>query len=721
MIFASLRRLAPRGVRAASIRMLSANKPPFQKVLIANRGEISSRVMRTCAALDIQTVAIYSTYDGKAPYVAEADETICIGTSYLDADRVLQAIEQSGAQACMPGYGFFSENSEFASNMPTGVTWIGPSPNAIDQMGCKIRSKQLAHNAGVSVIPGFEGELTSLEHALDVSNHDIGYPVLLKAASGGGGKGMRICRNDQDLREYYPLAKSEALKFFNDNRLLVEKYVDDPHHIEFQLLSGKNPTTGELDILVFCERECSIQRRHQKILEESPSPLLKEETRLKMVEQVKKLVKNVGYESAGTVEFLVDEEQNFYFLEMNTRLQVEHPVTETVSVGDLDLVKGMLWVGAGWGVPQEYLDILGDNPYYPHHGHSIEARVYAEDPLRGFLPSTGPLVPYQEPIPICTPERILRIDSGVAEGHVVTPHYDPMLSKVVAWSADGRQAALDQIHQAMQEYVIGAGSIQHNGRLVMDVVTHPAFQEGRTPTSFLPIHYPEGFQGVQLSRKDKQDLAVCMVALEKDTRTEIVVRLGGIFGEALRVERLDDDGTSFKVTTIPQEEGDESFERIISLDEKPTYKASDLLATVSLDGSHKKKTLQMLSSQATGEHDVQMMGADVKVLLQSPLEYELSKHMHPPREVDTSDMVLSPMPGTLINYAVAEGDTVEIGQELVVVEAMKMQNIIRSPRAGTIATCRVPVGSSLRADEVILDFVISEELAPENGADHVAA
>jgi propionyl-CoA carboxylase alpha chain len=599
--------------------------------------------------------------------------------------------------------------------MPPGVSWLGPSPEAIDQMGCKIRSKLLALKAGVSVIPGFEGELQSLDHALQVAN-DITYPVLIKAASGGGGKGMRICRSDTDVRDSFPLAKAEALNFFNDARLLMEKYVENPHHIEFQLLSGyaKNAQTNlvnlspnlqdDMDILVFCERECSIQRRHQKVLEESPSPLLKEETRLKMVEQVKKLVKQVGYTSAGTVEFLVDEEQNFYFLEMNTRLQVEHPVTETVSVGDLDLVKGMLWVGAGWGVPQDYVDTLGDKPYYPHHGHSIEARVYAEDPLRGFLPSTGPLVPYQEPTPVCTPDRILRIDSGVAEGHVVTPHYDPMLSKVVAWSANGRQAALDQLHQALQDYVIG-GTIQHNARLVMDVVAHPAFQAGKTPTSFLPTHYPDGFQGVQLSIEEKQDVAVCMVVLENDTRPEIIVRLDGIFGEALKVECLDE--STFKVSTI----GEDVSQRTIQLDERPIYKKSDLLANVSLNGGE-TKTIQMLSELTTGEINIEMKGASMEILLQSPREYELSKHMHPPKEVDTSDMVLSPMPGSLVSYAVKAGDHVEIGQELCVLEAMKMQNIIRSPRAGTIAACRVSVGSSLAADEVILDFELDQETAP---------
>jgi propionyl-CoA carboxylase alpha chain len=589
---------------------------------------------------------------------------------------------------------------------------LGPSPSAIDQMGCKIRSKLLALKAGVNIVPGYEGELEDLNHALRVAN-EIGYPVLIKAASGGGGKGMRICRSDQDVKESFPLAKSEALKFFNDSRLLLEKYVENPHHIEFQLLSGESQTRpGELDILVFCERECSIQRRHQKILEESPSPLLSEETRLKMVDQVKRLVRQVGYTSAGTVEFLVDENQNFYFLEMNTRLQVEHPVTESVSVGNLDLVKGMLWVGAGWGVPKEYLDILGDRPYYPHHGHSIEARIYAEDPLRGFLPSTGPLVPYQEPKPICSPDRILRVDSGVAEGHIVTPHYDPMLSKVVAWSAEGRQTAIDQLHQAMQDYVIG-GSIRHNTKLVMDVISHPAFRAGNTPTSFLPTHYPDGFKGVNLSLEERQDIAVCMVVLENDLRSEVIVRLGGMFGEALKVERISE--TSFKVSSLGE---DETKHRIVLLDEVPLHSRRNLLANVKVNGGD-NKTIQLLSRRTSGEIQIESKGASIEILLQSPREYELSKHMHIPVEVDTSDMVLSPMPGALISYAVQEGDFVQIGQELCVLEAMKMQNIIRSPRAGVVAHCRVAVGSSLKADEVIIDF-LPEDVEPKIKKDMAA-
>jgi propionyl-CoA carboxylase alpha chain len=599
-----------------------------------------------------------------------------------------------------------AENAKFAASMPEGVTWIGPSPEAIVKMGDKIESKNIARSAGVSVIPGYEGEIKSLEHAYEVA-HQITYPVLLKAASGGGGKGMRICRSDQDLKDFYPLAKSEALKFFNDDRLLLEKYVDNPHHIEFQLLSGEKQGGDGLDILVFCERECSIQRRHQKILEEAPSPLLTEETRLKMAEQVKKLVNNVGYTSAGTVEWLVDEEQNFYFLEMNTRLQVEHPVTESVSQGNLDLVKGMLWVGAGWGIPQEYLDLLGNRPYYPFHGHAIEARVYAEDPLRNFLPSTGPLVPYQEPEQICQPDRLVRVDSGVCAGHVVTPHYDPMLSKVITWSADGRRTALKQLHQAMSEYVIGK-NIQHNGRLVMDVVDHPSFIAGKTPTSFLPTHYPDGFKGVKLDLEDKQDLAVSMVVLTNDKRPIVYVRLGGLFGpDTVKVERVDDN--TFKVMHIDEL----NSERVVHLDHKPDYKRSDLIAYVTLNGE--TRTIQMIEELSTGELCIEMKGADMDILLQSPREYELSVHMHAPVEVDTSDQILSPMPGTLISFAVKEGDSVEIGQELCVVEAMKMQNIIRSERTGIISKLYVPVGGALKNDQMIMDFL------PEDKSDDKVA
>lgn len=687
-----------------------SSKKPFDKVLIANRGEIASRVMRTCEKLGIKTVAIYSTADSKAAFVAQADEAICVGPassakSYLKTDNIVAAIKATNAQAVHPGYGFLSENAQFSKEITDmGVTWLGPSPSAVKEMGDKIRSKEIALAAGVNIIPGFDGKLESLDHALEVAT-DIGYPVLLKAANGGGGKGMRVCRSDADVREGYGLAKSEALKFFSDDRLLMEKYVDNPHHIEFQVMAamkpGQHPSGDDMDIIVFCERECSIQRRHQKIIEESPSPMLKEETRLKMVEQVKALVRKVGYTSAGTVEWLVDEDQNFYFLEMNTRLQVEHPVTELVS-GNVDLVEAMLWVGAGWGIPDYMKVAIGDAPYYPHYGHAIEARIYAEDPIRGFLPSTGPLVPYKEPPHV-------RVDSGVIEGHVVSPHYDPLLSKVIAWK-ETRLDAIAALSHALDEYVIG-DKIQHNGRLVNDVLRSKDFRSGHTPTSFLGTHYgPDGFQGVQLTEMERLELAVCVAWIDEKRRNElgvmslgddVVVRLGGMFGDAHAVS-IDHTTQQAKVSILGHEGGLECSFKLDFVD----YKATDYIAKVTLDGH--SRSIQVLKELTTGELQVQMYGAQLEVLLQTPREYELSAHMHPPLDVDTTDIVMSPMPGTLVSYAVSEGDIVQIGQELCVVEAMKMQNIIRAPRSGTIGVLKVKSGSSLKADEIILEYVTEE-------------
>ena len=695
-----------RQISSASSR--SSSTKPFEKVLIANRGEIASRVMRTCEQLGIKTVAIYSTADSKAPFVAQADEAICVGPasssqSYLCTDNIVAAIKATNAQALHPGYGFLSENAKFSEDITEmGIQWLGPSPSAVREMGDKIRSKEIAQAAGVNIIPGFDGELMSIDHALQVAK-DIGYPILLKAANGGGGKGMRVCQSDTDVKEGFGLAKSEALKFFSDDRLLIEKYVENPHHIEFQVMAAFKPgnkTTEDMDIIVFCERECSIQRRHQKIIEESPSPMLKEVTRLKMVEQVKALVKKVGYTSAGTVEFLVDEEQNFYFLEMNTRLQVEHPVTEAVS-GNIDLVKAMLWVGAGWGIPEDMKATMGDSPYYPHFGHAVEARIYAEDPVRGFLPSTGPLVPYQEPPNV-------RVDSGVAEGHVVSPHYDPMLSKVIAWK-ETRLDAIEALSQAMDEYVIG-DKIQHNARLVNDVLRSKNFRSGHTPTSFLEKQYgPEGFRGVQLNETEQLEFAVSVAWIDSMRRKElgvsslgetVVVRLSGMFGDAHEVS-LNHSSKSATAVILCEKGAERSF----SLD-SVEYKSTDLIAKISLNGH--LRSIQVLKERTTGELQVQMYGALHDVLLQTPREYVLSKYMHAPLDVDTSDMLLSPMPGTLVSYAISEGDNVVTGQELCVVEAMKMQNIIRSPRSGTIGALKVKVGNSLRSDELILEF---EEVA----------
>ncbi|KAG7354680.1 carboxylase propionyl-CoA carboxylase [Nitzschia inconspicua] len=717
-VLARLTKSRPASAIKTFNRFLSTSQRPFDKVLIANRGEISQRVARTCKDLGIKTVAIYSTADAKAPFVQAADEAICVGPaasseSYLNVPKVLQAIRTTNAKAVHPGYGFLSENSEFCRSIESeGVAWLGPPVSAIRDMGDKIRSKEIAEAAGVSIIPGYDGEIESLEHAIQVSN-DIGYPVLVKAAAGGGGKGMRTCYNDQEVKEAYPMAKSEAMKFFADDRLLVEKYIENPHHIEFQVLCSPPPgvTTCEkpedLQVVVFPERECSIQRRNQKVVEESPSCLLTEETRLKMVEQVKRLCQKVGYQSAGTVEWLVDEKQNFYFLEMNTRLQVEHPITEAVT--GVDLVKGMLWVGAKMGLPPE-LQIEGT--LMPYKGHAIEARIYAEDPVRGYLPSTGPLVPYKEPVALGKGESYLRLDSGVIEGHVVSPFYDPMLSKIIAY-APTRDEAIDILADGLDNYVIEG--VQHNARLVNAVLRHPVFRSGNTPTSFLPNHIPK-FEGVQLTPSQEEELAVAIALISKERESTlqrppvsstqdggVVVRLGGLFGKGFSVKF--DESSNMAVVAELSEEGTSS-ERQVAVDNL-ILDPENCVAHVSLDGAN--RAIQVIKEQVSGELKVQMYGADMECLVQSPREYELSAFMHPPVIEDTSNVVMSPMPGTLISFAVQEGDHVEVGQELCIVEAMKMQNIVRAPREGYIGKLNVKQGAALVTDQVLVEFAVEAE------------
>jgi propionyl-CoA carboxylase alpha chain len=700
----------------------------FDKVLIANRGEIAERVIRTCRALGILSVAVYSTADSAAPFVRAADEAICLGPpaaadSYLNMDAVLNAIQVTGAQAVHPGYGFFSENARFCEAVQNmGAVFLGPPVHAIEKLGDKLESKKIAIAAGVDTIPGYDdGPVETLEHALHLCHNLIPYPVLLKAANGGGGKGMRVCYNDTDIREAWTVAKAEALKFFGDDRLLLEKFVERPHHIEFQVMAA--PNGNETDVVVFPERECSIQRRNQKVIEESPSVLLHNDTRLRMADQVRRLCKVVGYQSAGTVEFLVDEKQNFFFLEMNTRLQVEHPITEAIT--GTDLVEAMLYVGAGRGLPDSMQPYAQPGTIVPHKGHAIEARVYAEDPLRGFLPSTGPLTQYVEP----TTDTVtlhknrypqdppyVRMDSGVAPGHNVSPYYDPMLCKLVYYGKD-RTSAIAGLSRALDEYVIEG--VQHNARLVQSVLRQPDFQLGATPTSFLPTHYPDGFRGVVLSDKEKEEFAAAaaLIGVERQKVLQqptlvggsttagvdddaLIVRLGGQFGGAYRV--------NLTIPTILVEGLDDNGEptgpgRVVKMDSELLYEPTRLLARLTLDG--KPRVIQVLREEVTGEIKMQMYGADTNILLQSPREYELSRmYINEPVEADTADMVLSPMPGLLISYAVKPGDTVVDGQELCIVESMKMQNMVRSPRSGIIASCNAVVGASLKVDEAILTF-----------------
>ncbi|OEU11692.1 Biotin_carb_C-domain-containing protein, partial [Fragilariopsis cylindrus CCMP1102] len=719
-------------------------------VLIANRGEIAIRIARTCRRLNIKTVAVYTYNDTKSIHIKECDESYCIGDSYLNIDQLKNAIQVTKSDAVHPGYGFLSENADFSlsiqeMDLPVeeeGIAWLGPPASAIRDMGCKVRSKEIAKDAGINIIPGIEGELQSIENALEImssnNNNDLEYPILLKAAAGGGGKGMRICSNDQELIEFYPLAQSEGLKYFKDDRLLIEKYISNPHHIEFQVIcspskkkkdnantnantnananTNTNTNNGSIDVAIFPERECSIQRRNQKVIEESPSyNLLTEETRHTMMIQTAKLCQQVQYIGAGTIEWLVESDNNidnnngnndgqnenqkkqkFHFLEMNTRLQVEHPITESIT--NTDLVDAMLRVGSGNGLPLDWYNVattINDNDndgnilVIPWKGHAIEARIYAEDPLRGYLPSTGPLVPYKEPYGAITvlgkkkeiipspsssnsdlsSTSYLRLDSGVAEGHVVTPFYDPMLSKIISY-AQTRDEAIKVLSDGLDAYVIEG--VRHNARLVNAVLRHPEFRHGHTPTSFLDNHIPE-FNGVQLTNREEEELAVAVAIISK-SRESFLGR-----------PTTPTTNTNTKVVIDS-----------LNLD------LENYLAEVSLDGNN--RTIQVLKAEHSGELKIQMYGADMQCIVQSPREYELSKHMRPPVIEDTSDLVMSPMPGTLINFSIQVGDHVEAGQELCVVEAMKMQNIIRSPRKGNIVKLYVEKGAALVTDEVIMEF-----------------
>lgn len=698
----------------------------FDKVLIANRGEICLRIARTCRRLGIPTVAVYSTMDAGTPFVQAADEAVCIGPapvtdSYLNTEAILEVIRQTGAQAVHPGYGFLSENASFCRAVEeSGAVFLGPSVASIEKLGDKLQSKLLAVQAGVNIIPGYDsGPVESIEQTLQLCNEGVvPYPVLLKAAAGGGGKGMRVCHSDDDIREAWTVAKAEAIKFFKDDRLLLEKFIERPHHIEFQVLAAQNGSNTE--VVVFPERECSIQRRNQKIIEESPSVLLNDATRLIMAEQVRRLCQTVGYRSAGTVEFLVDENQQFYFLEMNTRLQVEHPITEAIT--GTDLVEAMLHVGAGMGLPSCLQPYSLPGTIVPHAGHALEARIYAEDPIRNYLPSTGSLTKYVEPTTnaISPNDGIfprnppyVRLDSGVVQGQNISPYYDPMLSKLIYYGKD-RPAAIAGLKCALDEYVIEG--VQHNARLVQSILREQAFREGNTPTSFLESHYPDGFNGVVLSEQEKEEfsIAAAVISLERQklmqhpplaggtvTDDTLIVRVGGQFGLAHRCyqNRM---GT-FTVQSL-DENGESASEcRTIHLDNELLYEPAKFLATLSMDD--KIRTIQVLHEAVTGEIKMQMYGADADILVQSPREYELSRlYMRKPIETDTTNMVQTPMPGLLISYAVQPGQLVEVGQELCIIESMKMQNMIRSTRRGRIKACLCSIGASLKNNEVILLF-----------------
>jgi propionyl-CoA carboxylase alpha chain len=661
--------------------------PVFKKILIANRGEIACRVIRTARRMGIATVAVYSEADAQALHVHMADEAVPIGPapsseSYLRIDAIVEAARATGAEAIHPGYGFLSENRAFTDALAkAGIAFIGPPAAAIAAMGDKIESKRLAAKAGVNIVPGYDGAVADAEEAARVAA-DIGFPVMLKASAGGGGKGMRVVWSVEEVVEGFRAAASEAMSSFGDDRVFVEKFIEEPRHIEIQVLADSQGNTIHLG-----ERECSIQRRHQKVIEEAPSPFLDEATRAAMGEQACILARAVGYVSAGTVEFITDQQRNFYFLEMNTRLQVEHPVTELVT--GLDLVEQMIRIAAGEPLPLTQDEVR-------LHGWAIEARVYAEDPFRGFLPSIGRLVRYREP----AGREGVRIDSGVREGGEISMFYDPMIAKAIAYGRD-RAEATARLRGALDAFeIVGP---EHNISFLTALLTHPRFAEGRLSTNFIADEYPEGFSGLPTGEEDSRRLAAIAAFVHRRT----VERATGIDGQ------------------LPGHEAVAGLDWVVRSGERSWAARLEAVAggfDVEIDGaSHAVrsdwKPGRSLFEGSVDGHDlaVQVRGTGIGyALIQGGVEFsatvmhprvaELAALMPVKEPPDMSRFLLSPMPGLLLALKVEEGQAVRAGEELAIVEAMKMENVLRAERDGVVATCHAAAGDSLAADQPILEF-----------------
>ena len=664
----------------------------FKKILIANRGEIACRVIKTAKKMGIQTVALYSDADAQALHVKMADEAVHIGPppanqSYIVIDKVMDAIRQTGAEAVHPGYGFLSENPKFAEALAAeGVAFIGPPKGAIESMGDKITSKKIAQEAGVSTVPGYMGLIEDADEAVKISN-EIGYPVMLKASAGGGGKGMRIAWTDQEAREGFQSSKNEAANSFGDDRIFIEKFVTQPRHIEIQVLAD-----GHGNTLYLNERECSIQRRNQKVIEEAPSPFLDTETRAAMGKQSCDLAAAVGYTSAGTVEFIVDGDKNFYFLEMNTRLQVEHPVTELIT--GIDLVEQMIRVAYGEKLTMTQDDI-GIN------GWAMESRLYAEDPYRGFLPSIGRLTRYRPPEEVTEDSRAVRNDTGVFEGGEISMYYDPMIAKLCSWAPD-RSAAIEEMRVALDQFEVEG--IGHNIPFLSAVYDHPKFISGKMTTAFIEEEYPDGFEGVVLSDDALRRVAAATAAMNRVAeirRTRISGRMnnhtrhvGADWVVSLQdvsipvVIAADRDGA-----TVRFEDGTE--QRVES-----TWTPGQSLAQVDV-GNH--TLILKVESHAHGFR-IRYRGADLNVTLRTPRQAKLAAQMPVKTPPDTSKLLLCPMPGLIVKIDVAEGEEVQDGQALCTVEAMKMENILRAEKRGVIKKINAAAGDSLAVDDVILEF-----------------
>jgi len=670
---------------------IDPSEPTFGKVLIANRGEIACRVIRTCRKMGIKTVAVHSVADAGGLFVKMADEAINIGPapareSYLVMEKILKAVEETGAEAVHPGYGFLSENTVFVAELEkAGVKFIGPHSKAISEMGDKLASKRLATDAKVNGIPGYDGVIENVDHCVQLSK-EIGYPVMVKASAGGGGKGMRIAWNDDEAALAFRLCSEEAASSFGDDRMLVEKFVDCPRHIEIQIVGDKHGNVIHLN-----ERECSIQRRNQKVIEEAPSPFLDPATRAAMGEQAVQLSKAIGYDSAGTVEFLCDSQKNFFFLEMNTRLQVEHPITECIT--GVDLVHQM--IRSSYGHPlkltQEDIGI---------RGWAFENRVYAEDPTKNFgMPSIGRLHRYQEPI-----GQGVRCDSGIEEGSEISMFYDPMICKLTCYG-DSRDQAISTSIDALDHYVIRG--VTHNIPLLRDVLTEDVFKSGVFTTNYLPETYPDGFQGLQLNSGDVAELASIAAVVHCKEQERARVRLNEKKVKAVRPAKPIDlvvgvkgDSVALQVTkgvgsyTVSGPHG--------SVEVLDNFTLADTVMEAVV--GDKTVVTQLIARDASGGLRIRYKGTALNVSVLPAAAAALKPIMPVKVPIDTSRTILSPMPGVVKSVTVAVGDQVGDGQECAVVEAMKMQNSLSSGVTGVVKAVHVKEGDTVDEDQILVEI-----------------
>ncbi len=669
----------------------------FKKILIANRGEIAVRVIRSAKAMGIKTVAVYSEADKDSLHVELADEAVHIGPeaaseSYLVIEKIIEACQQTGAEAVHPGYGFLSERPAFSHALKeAGITFIGPNPQAIEAMGDKITSKKFAAEAGVSTVPGYMGLIETPEEAVRISQ-DIGFPVMIKASAGGGGKGMRIAWTAEEAADGFSRARSEAASSFGDDRIFIEKFIENPRHIEIQVLGDKHG-----NVIYLGERECSIQRRNQKVIEEAPSPLLDEETRRKMGEQAVALAQAVDYDSAGTVEFVAGQDKSFFFLEMNTRLQVEHPVTELVT--GVDLVEQMIRVAAGEQLQLAQKDVA-------LKGWAVESRIYAEDPFRNFLPSIGRLTRYRPPQEGTYGAVTIRNDTGVVEGSEISMFYDPMIAKLVT-HAPTREIAIDAMSKALDEFLVDG--IQHNVPFLAALMKHDRWRSGALSTSFINDEFPEGFAPVkpdEAAQAVMASVALSMHLIERERLDHLPGRLRPHSGITRPhwVVRIDKELIPVELANgMPTTPIDMDI-RVGEVTELVAVRSDWVPGDLVWRGTYADETISVQVRRILNGYRLDWSGYSCEVVVLPPRLAELDKLMPEKLQPDTSKMLLCPMPGLVVSIDVVAGQEVKVGEQLAVVEAMKMENVLRAERDCVVSAIKAAPGDSLAVDAVIMEF-----------------